>query len=206
MSKEPDLPSYLCGDVVELTATPDQDWVFGAWSGDLTGNTNPVTITMDGDKVVEAAFGTLDGPTITVWYGLDQTFGLYGQPQRWVNILGNVTDPDGVSSLTYSLNGSFPPVTLRLGPDGRRLASSGDFNADLDIADLLSGLNTLVLTATDGFGNVSIETVTINYFADTVWPQPYVIDWSTLTIPEEIQDVGQVCGWQVADGKWKRAH
>jgi hypothetical protein len=142
-------------------------------------------------------FYEIDGPTIGVWYGTPQTFAALGQTQPWVNILGNVNDPAGVASLTYTLNGG-ALVNLRLGPDGRRLKLPGDFNADLDIADLLPGPNTLVLTATDGFGNVTIETVTLDYQAGTVWPQPYTIDWSTLATPEEIQDVAQV-----VDGKWQ---
>jgi beta-lactam-binding protein with PASTA domain len=136
-------------------------------------------------------------PTIDVWYGENQSFGQYGQPQNWINILGNVFDLDGIASLSYTLNGS-SPVSLRLGADGRRLAYSGDFNVDLDIADLLSGPNTLELTATDGAGNESNETVTVNYQADAEWPSPYAIDWSALASPEEIQDVAQV-----VDGKWQ---
>jgi uncharacterized repeat protein (TIGR02543 family) len=47
---------YLYGDVVELTATPDTDWFFDHWEGDLTGTTNPETITLNGDKTVTAVF------------------------------------------------------------------------------------------------------------------------------------------------------
>ncbi len=35
--------------------------------------------------------GVTSGPTITVWYGSPQKFGQIGVPQRWVNILGNVS-------------------------------------------------------------------------------------------------------------------
>ncbi|HHN93981.1 MAG TPA: PKD domain-containing protein, partial [Anaerolineae bacterium] len=31
-------------------------WTFSGWSGDLNGSTNPVTLTMDGDKEVTATF------------------------------------------------------------------------------------------------------------------------------------------------------
>jgi hypothetical protein len=42
--------------VVTVTATPDAGWSFGSWSGELSGTTNPETITMDGDKSITATF------------------------------------------------------------------------------------------------------------------------------------------------------
>jgi len=47
---------YYLGDVVELTAVPDVGWRFTGWSGDLTGNTNPATITVTGNMSVTANF------------------------------------------------------------------------------------------------------------------------------------------------------
>ncbi|MGB9133966.1 MAG: CARDB domain-containing protein, partial [Candidatus Bathyarchaeia archaeon] len=47
---------YYYGDVVELTATEDPGWIFSHWSGDLTGSTNPATITVDGNMTVTATF------------------------------------------------------------------------------------------------------------------------------------------------------
>jgi len=56
VTKVPDLPSYTYGTVVTLTAVPSTGWVFNHWGGDLTGNTNPTTITMTGNKTVIANF------------------------------------------------------------------------------------------------------------------------------------------------------
>jgi regulation of enolase protein 1 (concanavalin A-like superfamily) len=52
----PDLPDYDCGAPVELTATPALGWAFDSWSGDLVGNANPATVTMDGPLNVTANF------------------------------------------------------------------------------------------------------------------------------------------------------
>src|SRR5437870_1153352 len=52
---------------------------------------------------------------ITVWYGRNQSFGQLGNPQQWINVLGNVSDSDSVSSLTYSLNGD-QPESIAIGP------------------------------------------------------------------------------------------
>jgi len=56
VSKSPDQATYANGTVVTLTATPDLGWSFSGWSGDLTGSTNPDTITMDANKNVTAHF------------------------------------------------------------------------------------------------------------------------------------------------------
>jgi hypothetical protein len=56
-SVTPDMAApYHYGDVVKLTATPDANWSFTNWSGDVTGSTNPVNVTMNGDKTVNAVF------------------------------------------------------------------------------------------------------------------------------------------------------
>jgi uncharacterized repeat protein (TIGR02543 family) len=47
---------YLYGDVVELTAAPVAGYSFSTWSGDLTGSTNPTSITLNGGKAVTANF------------------------------------------------------------------------------------------------------------------------------------------------------
>lgn len=56
VQKVPDQATYHYGDVVQLTAMPGIRWEFVNWSGDLTGTTNPDSITMDGDKTVTATF------------------------------------------------------------------------------------------------------------------------------------------------------
>ena len=47
---------YEAGTSVELTATPIKGYAFDSWSGDLSGSTNPLSITMDCAKNVTANF------------------------------------------------------------------------------------------------------------------------------------------------------
>ena len=66
VTKNPDKVTYSHGDIVELTANPAQDWSFTGWSGDLSGSTNPVNITMNGNRTVTATFIMINQYTITV--------------------------------------------------------------------------------------------------------------------------------------------
>jgi uncharacterized repeat protein (TIGR02543 family) len=47
---------YASGEIVQLTVTPAAGYDFVNWTGALTGNTNPESITMDGAKTVTANF------------------------------------------------------------------------------------------------------------------------------------------------------
>ena len=51
---------YLEGSEVKLTANPTAGYAFSCWTGDISGNTNPVTITMDSDKNLTANFVLFD--------------------------------------------------------------------------------------------------------------------------------------------------
>jgi hypothetical protein len=48
--------TYVDGQVVTLTATPDPGNLFAGWELDLTGSDNPAQITMNADKTVRAVF------------------------------------------------------------------------------------------------------------------------------------------------------
>jgi gliding motility-associated-like protein/uncharacterized repeat protein (TIGR02543 family) len=48
--------SYTAGSTATLTATPASGYAFVGWSGDATGTSSSVTVTMDGNKSVTATF------------------------------------------------------------------------------------------------------------------------------------------------------
>ena len=56
VSKDPDQALYDHGMTVSLTATSDTGWVFTGWSGDASGSTNPLLVTMDASKTITATF------------------------------------------------------------------------------------------------------------------------------------------------------
>jgi hypothetical protein len=51
--------TYLSGAVVTLTAIAGANWTFWNWTGDMSGEQNPVNITMNSDKNVTATFGLI---------------------------------------------------------------------------------------------------------------------------------------------------
>lgn len=61
VTRGPDSSSYAVDAKVTLTATANEGWVFSSWSDGATGDTNPLTVTMDAAKTITAIFKTTDG-------------------------------------------------------------------------------------------------------------------------------------------------
>jgi uncharacterized repeat protein (TIGR02543 family) len=53
---DPDGGTYNSGALIFVTAEPDSGYVFNGWSGNLTGDQNPVLITMNQNKNITALF------------------------------------------------------------------------------------------------------------------------------------------------------
>ena len=63
--KSPNLTAYSSGAIVQLTATPNAGYTFTGWSGDATGTTSPLSVTMNANKNITANF-TLNTYTLNV--------------------------------------------------------------------------------------------------------------------------------------------
>jgi hypothetical protein len=60
VSREPDLDQYPHGSTVTLRTIPQPGWIFSSWSGDHTGNQNPVEIMVTADLAITANFVEAD--------------------------------------------------------------------------------------------------------------------------------------------------
>lgn len=137
----------------------------------------------------------LSSPVIELWYGNTQYFGMVGNAQRWVNVLGSVQGEVGVAQLSYRLNGGLSHP-LSMGPDGRRLAQRGDFNIEIHRDSLRTGENEVLITATGSAGVALEQTVTVHYTNQNTWPLPYSVVWDAI---ETLQKAVQIL-----DGHWQR--
>ncbi|MDH4143781.1 MAG: DUF1349 domain-containing protein [Acidimicrobiia bacterium] len=195
VTRSPAATSFPAGTVVTLSANPAPGAEFVSWSGDRAGTDPVLSFTVSGPTSLTATFADLppSPPEIDIWYGDTQTFGENGVPQRWINVVGNVSDEGSVVSLSYTLNGgtSHP---LSMGHDKRRLWNVGDFNVEIDTADLVVGTNTVLVSAVDDEGATATRTVTVQYAPSTP-SLPHVVDWSSASA------IGDVA--QVVDGKWE---
>lgn len=62
----PNTGTFEQGSIQNLTATPGAGYVFSGWSGDAAGNTNPLSVTMTGNKSITATFTKIPVETITL--------------------------------------------------------------------------------------------------------------------------------------------
>ena len=105
--------SFGYGSVVFLTASPSSTSSFTGWTGDYTGTDNPLQITIDGNKTVQATF-TLLTYTISGTVTVGST-GLAG-----VTMAGLPGDPVTDASGAYSAAGE-PRLHRHRHPDPLRL-------------------------------------------------------------------------------------
>jgi hypothetical protein len=129
---------------------------------------------------------------VRFFHGPSVSFGGNGRPQRWVNLLGRVSDPREAASFAVSIDGG-PPRKLALGPDKRRLEYPGDFNAEIDYAALKPGSHTALFTLTRKNG--TRHTANLEFtIASKPAPLPLSVNWSRET-PLDRQA-------QIVDGQW----
>ncbi|WP_225307262.1 N,N-dimethylformamidase beta subunit family domain-containing protein [Adhaeribacter soli] len=62
---DPNQSSFTDGSQVTITAVPASGYVFSNWGGDASGNTNPLSVTMNADKFITANF-TVVGSNLEV--------------------------------------------------------------------------------------------------------------------------------------------
>jgi hypothetical protein len=129
---------------------------------------------------------------IEIWHGTEQKVGHLGDGQDDFNLMGRVARPDELLSVQYTLNDRIP-VELNF-RSYRRLAADGHFNADIPIAALAPGANTIEIKGRFVDGSAGRQVVNLTRLSGSS-PLPLHIDWSEVADP---QDVGQY-----VDGHWR---
>jgi len=106
VTKNPDQATYDCGSKVTLSAQADAGWQFDGWSGDASGNANPLSVIVDGNKNIVANFSPIQR-TLTI------------------NVVGNGTVTKNPDQPTYN-DGQVVQLTATPGPGWVFVNWSGD--------------------------------------------------------------------------------
>ncbi len=172
VSKAPDQATYNHGSSVVLTATPAAGYVFSSWSGDATGASNPLTVSMTGNKNITANFTTIPANQFTLTvnavngsvtkvanqttYASGSTVVLTATPAAGYIFSSWSGDATGsVNPLTVTMNANkniaanFTPLTA-VGPAAVNLGTAGDFTILTK-----SGISTTGITSITGDIGVS---------------------------------------------------
>jgi hypothetical protein len=146
--------SYAPGTVVTVTADPATGYHFDHWTGDLSGSTNPTTITMNGNKNVTAVF-VLNQYTLTVntsgqgSVDLNPPGGIYNHGTT-VQLTANAATGWHFDAWSGDLSGSANPATITM--NGNRTVTAtfgllGDLNCDGTLG--FGDINPFVLAISD---------------------------------------------------------
>jgi hypothetical protein len=112
VTKYPDKNYYQTGDIVTLLAIADPQWVFDYWSGDLSGNVNPVNIVINSNMTVTAYFTDRDYPPYSPHSPYGPTSGKTGIVYNYTT---NTIDPDD-DQVYYKWNWGDGTISDWLGP------------------------------------------------------------------------------------------
>ena len=162
VSKSPDTATYTHGQVVTLTAIPLAGWSFDHWSVDITGTTNPDTVTMTTNRAVTAWF-TQDVYTLSISrvgsgdissdidppYTYGDTVTLTANPDpgwefdHWEGDISSTTNPDSVTmDGDKSVTCYFTQITHDIAlATGWNLVSMPLEQTDTSIATVLSSIS-----------------------------------------------------------------
>jgi uncharacterized repeat protein (TIGR02543 family) len=143
---------YTAGTEVELTAEAAPGWEFSGWSGDLSGDANPETITMDDDKTVTAHFVDVTPPDTM--------------------ITAHPDDPSLSADATFSFNSTEPGSTFECQLDGGGFTActSPHTYTGLDYGD-----HTFEVRAIDGAGNPDPSPASFSWTINRVILLPLII-------------------------------
>lgn len=173
------------GTVVSLTANPDSGYQFDGWSGDLTGSSNPASITMNSNKSVTAVFSAVGGNPNT-YQAEDATIsnGIIASNHAgytgtgfvdYTNMVGSYVEfaVNTTSAADYHLivrfaSGSSNNRPMEISVNGSTQLASVDYqptgawdtwNVDTVTITLTSGANTIRLEALTSEGGPNVDKI-----------------------------------------------
>jgi len=118
-SPSPGSYDYDSGTQVSVTATTSSGYQFSSWSGDASGTTNPISITMDSDKSITANFSAIPSEEAGKKGGCFIATAAYGSPLHpHLDILRDFRDtylmPSKLGSKLVNLYYKYSPFVAEL--------------------------------------------------------------------------------------------
>src|SRR6185295_13072776 len=131
--------SYASGTVVTLTATPASGFQFAGWSGDLTGATNPATITMSANRTVTATFTAITQGPFSLSLGVIGAGSVSANPSQPSYAAGTVVTLTATPSagstfdnLSRDLATTATPTTIVMNANKSVVGNFTEMTGDLD--------------------------------------------------------------------------
>jgi hypothetical protein len=134
------------------SAVAGQSYFFAVSAYDASGGNSPLSGEVSGSPAVSDATVPLVSVTSPT------SASTYSTSANTISIGGTASDNVGVTQVTYTVNG------------GASVTASGTTSWSVASISLVSGTNTLVVTARDAAGNTSTDTLTVTYTPDTTVP------------------------------------
>ena len=157
VAKIPNQVSYNSGSTVQLTATPNVGYTFTSWSGDATGTTNPLTVTMNSTKNITANFIAIASTftlNVTAVNGTALKVPNLATYTNGASVLLTATPNVGYVFTSWSgdANGSVNPLTVTM-----------NANKNITVNFTLIPVNTFVLNVLANNGTVSKNPSLVSY-------------------------------------------
>ena len=157
VAKIPNQVSYNSGATVQLTATPNVGYTFTSWSGDATGTTNPLTVTMNSTKNITANFIAIASTftlNVTAVNGTALKVPNLATYTNGASVLLTATPNVGYVFTSWSgdANGSVNPLTVTM-----------NANKNITVNFTLIPVNTFVLNVLANNGTVSKNPSLVSY-------------------------------------------
>jgi pectate lyase len=167
VTRSPNAAAYAAGTVVTLTATPANGFQFAGWSGDLTGSSNPATITMSANRTVTATFAPVTGGPFTLTTSVVGQGTITRSPNATsyaagtvVTLTANAGNGFRFDHWSGAVAGSANPTTVTMSADRTVTATFVPVTGNLDFN--LYGFAATGNGTTGGAGGPTVEATTLD--------------------------------------------
>jgi len=153
--------SYPSGTVITVTAIPAANYVFTGWSGNLSGTTNPTTLTMNSNKAIAATFARTYSLTTAV-SGSGTVSPASGTYRSGVVVTLTATPASGWTFAGWSgdLTGTANPTTVTMNANKSVTATFTQPNQNYTFTTSVSGSGTITPASGSSYPGGTVITVT----------------------------------------------